>query len=120
MSDLPSHPPRPVSPVAILAALAGFCLFLALVRLVYVRDLPPAPQNMAADKLTADLAWKATPAARKAYLDELRAKQGKQAASYAWIDRDKGLVQLPIDRAMDLIARDNSSKPQAPAGPASP
>jgi hypothetical protein len=120
MSDAPSHAPRPVSPLAIVAALAGFSLFLVIVRLVYVRDLPPAPQNQAAEKLTADLAWKATPVARRAYLDELREKQAKQAASYAWIDRGKGVVQIPIDRAMELIVRDDAARSAGHAGPSSP
>jgi hypothetical protein len=120
MSDAPSQTPRPVSPVAILAALAGFCLFLFLVRLAYVRNLPPPPQDLAAEKLTPDLAWKATPAARRANLDELRAKQAKQAASYAWIDQGKGIVQLPIDRAMELFVRDTRAKTAVPPAPASP
>ena len=25
--------------------------------------------------------------------------------SYAWIDRDRGIVRIPIDRAIDLLAR---------------
>jgi hypothetical protein len=116
MSDLPHHPPRPVSPAAILAVLAGFCLFFVLVRLVYLGTPPPAPQDVAAEKLTADLGWRATPAARRAYLDELRAKQEKQLASYAWIDRDKGVVQLPIDRAMELVVRDSRPNPAGQAG----
>jgi hypothetical protein len=120
MSDAPPHAPRPVPPLAIVAAMAGFCLFLVIVRMVYVRDLPPAPQNQAAERLTADLAWKATPATRRAYLDELREKQAKQAGSYAWIDRGKGVVQIPIERAMELIVRDNAAKPAGQAGPSSP
>ena len=120
MSDATPRRPRPVSPAAILAALAGFSLFLVLMRLVYMRDLPPAPQNMAADRLTADLSWKATPEARRAYLDELRAKQAKQAASYAWVDRNKGIVQLPIERAMELVVRDVQAKSTGRTGPSSP
>ena len=120
MNDAPSNAPRPVSPVAIIAALAGFSLFLVVMRLVYVRDLPPAPQNQAAEKLTADLAWKATPVARRAYLDELRARQGRQAASYAWIDRKKGVVQLPIERAMELVVRESGAKSPGQSGPSLP
>jgi hypothetical protein len=33
------------------------------------------------------------------------AKQQKQAASYAWVDRKAGVVQLPIDRAMELVVQ---------------
>jgi hypothetical protein len=63
--------------------------------------------------LTADLQWKATPEARRAYLDELRAKQAKQAASYAWVDQGKGVVQIPIDRAMDLVVGQFGAKSAA-------
>jgi hypothetical protein len=56
------------------------------------------------------LGWKATPASRKESLLALREKQAKQAASYAWVDQKAGVVQLPIDRAMELIAAHYGSK----------
>ena len=37
-------------------------------------------------------------------------KQAKQAASYAWVDQKAGVVQLPIDRAMELTAAHYGSK----------
>jgi len=61
------------------------------------------PIDAAAEKIPADQAWKATPAARKAYLAELRARQARQLADYGWVDEKAGIVRLPIDRAMDLI-----------------
>jgi hypothetical protein len=120
MTDLPAHPPRPVSPVAIIAALVGFSLFLIFVRLAYVRYLPPATQNIPAEKIAAGMEWQDTPAARKAYLDELRAKQVQQLSAYAWIDQSKGVVQLPIDRAMELVVRDTNAKAHAKPAPSSP
>lgn len=33
-----------------------------------------------------------------------RRRQNLALAGYAWVDRDKGLVHIPIDRAMALIA----------------
>jgi hypothetical protein len=56
------------------------------------------------------LAWKATPASRKEALLALREKQAKQAASYAWVDQKAGVVQLPIERAMELTAAHYGSK----------
>lgn len=120
MTDLPAHPPRPVSPVAIIAALVGFSLFLILIRIVYVRYLPPATQNIPSEKIAPGMEWQDTPAARKATLDELRAKQAQQLSSYAWIDHDKGIVQLPIDRAMELVVRDTNAKAPAQPAPSSP
>lgn len=37
-------------------------------------------------------------------LEHLRAAQRQQLADYAWVDRDRGLIRIPITRAMDLIA----------------
>ena len=47
---------------------------------------------------------------RKAALAELRAHETKVAAGYAWIDQSKGVVQLPIDRAVELTLRDIEAK----------
>jgi len=38
------------------------------------------------------------------------AKQEKQAASYGWVDRKAGIVQVPIERAMELVVQDYSAK----------
>lgn len=112
MSDASLPPPRPVSVVTVLAILACFALFLVLVRLTF-SSRPPAyiPETEVPDKLSADQAWQATPESRAAYLTELRDKQQKQATSYGWVDQKAGIVQVPIDRAMDLIVQD-ASKPQ--------
>lgn len=37
-------------------------------------------------------------------LRRFQAKQRQQLTGYAWVDRGQGLVRIPIDRAMDLIA----------------
>ena len=34
--------------------------------------------------------------------DQLIAEQEGRLASYAWIDREQGLIQVPIERAMEL------------------
>jgi hypothetical protein len=107
MSDPAAHDPRPVSLVTILAIFGCFALFLVLVRFAY-NSHPPAyiPENEVAEKLGDDQKWQATPESRRAYLTELRAAQEKQATTYAWVDEKKGIVQLPVDRAMELIVRD--------------
>ena len=40
-------------------------------------------------------------------LRELRAEEHKKLHSYGQIDAQKGIYQIPIDRAMELIAEDN-------------
>lgn len=34
----------------------------------------------------------------------LQARQGEAISGYAWVDRDQGLIRIPIDRAMALVA----------------
>lgn len=38
-------------------------------------------------------------------LDRLRALEEAQLRAYGWIDRAAGVVQIPIERAMDLLAQ---------------
>jgi hypothetical protein len=45
---------------------------------------------------------------------EMRAGEEKILHQYAWIDPDKGIVRIPVERAMDLIAQ--RGLPAAPAG----
>ena len=39
-------------------------------------------------------------------LADLRAREDLQLKTYGYINKDKGQLQLPIDRAMELIAQD--------------
>ncbi len=39
-------------------------------------------------------------------LATLQAAQAEALHSYRWIDKDKGVVSIPIDRAMDAIVRE--------------
>jgi hypothetical protein len=109
MSDSTAQSPRPVSLVTTFFVLALFGVF-AFVVSRYYQPTASSPQNQQADNLPKDLAWKATPATRKQALGELREKQAKQAASYAWVDQKTGVVQLPIERAMELTAQQYGAK----------
>jgi len=109
MSDTTAQSPRPVSLVTTLFVLALFAVF-AIVVARYYTPTAAAPQNQQAENLPKDLQWKATPASRKQALAELREKQAKQAASYAWVDQKAGVVQLPIERAMELTAQHYGAK----------
>ena len=42
--------------------------------------------------------------------DQLIAEQEGRLASYAWIDRQQGLVQIPIQRAMELTLSEESQE----------
>lgn len=38
-----------------------------------------------------------------------RAREQALLDSYAWVDRDAGIARIPVDRAMDIVARSSSS-----------
>src|SRR5215813_5011829 len=53
------------------------------------------------------------------YLDELR-KENEVLGSYDWVDQKNGVVRIPIDQAMDLLAqRGLPVRPEGGAQPAS-
>ncbi len=51
-----------------------------------------------------------TPAERKNLLIETRAKEQAAATTYGWVDQSKGVARLPLDRAIELTARDLAKK----------
>ena len=42
---------------------------------------------------------------RNPQLEDLRAHEDSVLTSYGWVDRDRGIVRIPIDRAMELAAQ---------------
>jgi hypothetical protein len=85
----------------------GFLLLLLFVIAVrLLTGLAPAPQEDAARA-----------AERTKAHQELEAENAKKLQNYAWVDKAKGTLQIPIERAMELaIVELNSKKPTA-AGP---
>ena len=106
MSEAPAPSPRPVNPAAIAAVFVLLSLFWVLVVLVYVPRRAPAAQNAPPQNLPKELAWRATPASRRAHLRELREKEALETGTYRWIDQGAGVVGLPIERAMELVVRE--------------
>jgi len=87
----------------------GFALLLLFVIAVRVlTGLAPAP-----DEDAARAAERA-----KAY-QELQTENAQKLEKYAWVDKAKGTVQIPIERAMELAIAELNSKRPAPAGPIS-
>jgi hypothetical protein len=37
-------------------------------------------------------------------INQLRAEENKKLNAYGWIDKDKGVVRIPIDRAINIMA----------------
>jgi hypothetical protein len=46
-------------------------------------------------------------------LSEMREAEDGVLTSYAWIDRDAGIVRIPIERAMEILAEQETSKQYA-------
>lgn len=79
----------------LISILGIFVLFGLFFGLVYYLYLPRHTGEFSGDGIR-------TPEQRKKNLAELRAKESHQLTSYGWVDQKAGVVQLPIDRAMEL------------------
>ena len=97
-----------VSLSVIIASLVMMLLFVGLAAfLISQRDNIPT-----VDEQTAEVRLK--------NLAELNAENQKFLTQYHWVDKSKGVVGIPIDRAMDLVvAQLQANKPHA-AGPINP
>src|SRR5580658_3123178 len=63
--------------------------------------LPPEPRLQAEPKVE---------------LKDLRADEDAILTSYGWIDPDKGIVRIPIDQAIDIVAQKGLPSKPSPAG----
>ena len=111
MSDYSANPARPVSLFTIVFLLVLFAAFLLVVRYFY-QPSTALPHAIAAENYPKDkeTEWRATSDNRRQALVELRDGQSKQLSSYSWADQNKTKVQLPIDRAMELTAKQYGAK----------
>ena len=50
-------------------------------------------------------------------LQKLKGEQEKEATSYGWIDKDKGIARIPVETAMELTARKLRAEDPRPAYP---
>jgi hypothetical protein len=97
----PAEKPRPVSLFTTLFLMAVFAVFFFVVRQFYI-PVDSGAQNGPAENLAKDLEWRSTSTSRRAALNELRHTHAQQATSYDWVDKNAGVVRLPIERAMEL------------------
>ena len=109
---------RPVSFFSVVAVFVGFAFFPLMVYFVYLRHQGGNSVQSSAENIPKDQVWKTTAQGRKAYLTELKDKQQHQLATYAWIDQAKGVMQLPIDRAMELTVQEINAQKPTPGGKA--
>jgi hypothetical protein len=85
----------------------GVVLLFALFGVIVVAVIGPAPRGDSYEQMRAE--------ARTKKLKDARDEEAKALTGYAWIDKNKGTVRLPIDRAMELTAADLANKKPAPA-----
>jgi len=105
--------------LVLLAAVSFFVLRGVLRSL----DEPAAARVAAAGEASFDPNKLAEPRLQTDAVEDLRQLQANEDAmlsGYAWVDRKKGLVRIPIDRAIDLITQRGLPKHRTTPAPGSP
>jgi len=84
------------------------CLFV-LFGLIVLAVIGPSPRTSDYEETRAKK--------RMEKLKALREETQKDLTTYAWVDKNKGVARIPIDRAMAVTVSDLAQKKPAPAGP---
>jgi hypothetical protein len=84
------------------------CLFV-LFGLIVLAVIGPSPRTSDYEETRAKK--------RMEKLKTLHEETQKELTTYAWVDKNKGVARIPIDRAMELTVADLAQKKPAPAGP---
>jgi hypothetical protein len=87
----------------------GIVLLFALFGLLVLAIIGPSPRGSNYEETRAKK--------RMENLKTTREDGEKALNAYAWIDKNKGTVRIPIGRAMELTTTDLSKQKPAPAGP---
>src|SRR6266853_673079 len=85
----------------------GVVLLFALFGAIVVAVVGPSPRGDTYEQMRAE--------ARAKKLKDARDEDAKALTTYAWVDKNKGTVRLPIDRAMELTVADLANKNPGPA-----
>ncbi len=92
-----------------LIIMMGLVLVVATAtNILFLGHLPAAPfpptnlQNAPIPPLPPEPRLEAEPGAQ---LQQLRSEEDKLLHSYGWVDQKAGIVHIPIDRAMDILAQ---------------
>jgi hypothetical protein len=84
------------------------CLFV-LFGLIVLAVIGPSPRTSDYEETRAKK--------RMEKLKTLHEESQKELTTYAWVDKNKGVARIPIDRAKQLTLRDLASKKPEPANP---
>lgn len=111
MSDTFEKPGAASFWISVLAIIGCFLIFAVVLYVSYIptrQTTVGVPAGMTAEeRLEKNLL---TPEERKARLAELRVRAQAEAAGYQWINREAGVVRLPVDRAVELTVRELQEK----------
>jgi hypothetical protein len=87
----------------------GIVLLFALFGVIVLAIIGPAPRGSDYEE--------ARVKKRVENLKTLREEADKALTTYGWIDKNKGVARIPVERAMELTVADLAKQKPAPAGP---
>src|SRR5882762_2839493 len=108
MADSESLHRAAYSPAPFSTWLGIVCLFVVF-GVIVLAVIGPSPRGSNYEQMRAQK--------RMERLKTLREESQKDLTTYAWVDKNKGVARIPIDRAMELTIADLAQKKPAPAGP---
>jgi hypothetical protein len=108
MADTQSAPSIAYTRAPFSTWLGIVCLFV-LFGLIVLAVIGPSPRTSDYEETRAKK--------RMEKLKTLHEESQKELTTYAWVDKNKGVARIPIDRAMEVTAADLAQKKPAPAGP---
>ena len=92
-----------------LSTWVGIVLLFALFGVIVLAIIGPGPRGSSYEDTRAKK--------RVENLKTVRDEAAKALMTYGWIDKNKGVAHVPIDRAMELTLAELAQKKPAPAGP---
>jgi hypothetical protein len=108
MADTQSAPSIAYTRAPFSTWLGIVCLFV-LFGLIVLAVIGPSPRTSDYEETRAKK--------RMEKLKALHEESQKELTTYAWVDKNKGVARIPIDRAMEVTVADLAQKKPAPAGP---
>jgi hypothetical protein len=87
----------------------GIVLLFGLFGVIVLAIIGPAPRGSDYEETRAKK--------RVENLKTVREEADKALTTYGWIDKNKGLARIPIERAMELTVAELAKQKPAPAGP---
>jgi hypothetical protein len=98
-----AHSPAPFS------TWLGIVLLFILFGVIVLAVIGPSPRGSDYEQARAKK--------RMERLKTLREENEKDLTTYAWVDKNKGVARIPINRAMELEVAELAQRKPAPAGP---